>query len=522
MSKVPQPFEYRGAWRAQVTCKNGSRPHKDFADHASAKQWIVDTLALNNSEHQPEPGGPTQATLAQALNHYASLHTVNKGGVASELNRINHYLAADGMSLLRAAKNANDQVVLETYTPKKQPQGWQEHNDARRAERSGTYAAIAALARKRCSIVNTADMRRLMTTMKAEGLSDSTIQKEIALLRHLFNVAAKEWNWKGFENPTAGLKLGKSQARFVFITKAQEAALWSAIAECDNPYFWPLVVCALETTMRRGSLLAMRWDQTDLEGRMAHVPSKTGAVNVPLSLHIVSVLSDMPHHESGKVFPMSGNAVEMVWDGVRKKAGLPTLQFKDIRHLGATAYARRGFNAHQLKAVLGHKTLYMAQVYVNLVAQDVLDVMDATAPTVPVIQVPPIATDSGANILKERRSARMANAVRKQQAANASKTAPVSTAVRVSAEAMDEAPHTAHQPAPEFAASAASVDDATALFVKSGGIDTASAVQPVGPIPPCDDGPAQNGSSSVGLEANHPPLREVGNVIAFRPRQRAA
>ena len=350
---LPKPFKYRGRWRAQVTCKNGTRPHADFDDHASACAWICDTLSNANTEHQAELGGPTQATLAEALNHYAALYSVNKGGVDSELNRINHYLAGAGLKLLRKTQTENGQVALEHYEPKAQPQGWQEHNDSRRAQRSETYSAIAALARKRCSLINTADIRRLMSTMKSEGLSDSTIQKEIALLRHMFNVAAKEWQWKGFENPTEGLKLGTSQRRFVFITKEQEAALWEAIAECDNPYFWPLIACALETTMRRGSLLAMRWDKTDLEGRIAQVPSKTGEINVPLSQQAVRVLSEMPRHPSGKVFPMSANAVEMAWDGVRIKAGVPTLQFKDIRHLGATAYARRGLNAHQLKAILG-------------------------------------------------------------------------------------------------------------------------------------------------------------------------
>ena len=411
---LPKPFKYRGRWRAQVTLKSGSRPHADFDDHASACAWICQMLSNANTEHQAELGGPTQATLAQALNHYAALYSVNKGGVDSELNRINHYLAGAGLKLLRKTKNEKGQIALEHYEPKAQPQGWQEHNDIRRAKRSETYAAIAALARKRCSVINTADIRRLMGTMKAEGLSDSTIQKEIALLRHMFNVAAKEWQWKGFENPTEGLKLGTSQRRFVYITKEQEAALWEAIAECDNPYFWPLIACAMETTMRRGSLLAMRWDKTDLEGRIAQVPSKTGEINVPLSQHAVRVLSEMPRHPSGRVFPMTANAVEMAWDGVRVKAGVPELQFKDIRHLGATAYARRGLNAHQLKAILGHKTTFMAQVYVNLVAQDVLDAMDATAPVTPVTQVPPPAVGSAERIVQGRRAARLNDPVKKR------------------------------------------------------------------------------------------------------------
>ena len=412
MSKgLPQPFKYRGRWRVQVTLKNFTRPFKDFDDHAEAKSWITTTLAESTTEHMPEIGGPVKATLAEALVHYAGLNSITKLGVDGELNRINHYLADTDMPLLRATRDENGSMTLERYTPKSQPKGWQEHNDKRRALRRGTYEAIAALGRKRCSTITTAELRRLMTTMKSEGLSVSTIQKEIALLKALFNVCIKEWKWLGFENPALTLKLGKSESRFIFITAEQEQALWKAIGACDNPYFWPLVVCSLETTLRQGSLLNMRWDKTDLRGRVAQVPSKTGDVMQPLSKHVVSVLSEMPRTDSALVFPMTKNAVKMAWNGVRDKALLPWLQFKDIRHLGATEYARRGVGVHALRRILGHKTNHMAEVYVNLVASDILAAMDATAKVVPVIQIPPPSTGKPTDIVKVRRSTRLVKAL---------------------------------------------------------------------------------------------------------------
>ena len=53
---LPQPFKYRGRWRAQVTCKSGTRPHADVDDYESAREWIVQTLANAKSEHEPELG----------------------------------------------------------------------------------------------------------------------------------------------------------------------------------------------------------------------------------------------------------------------------------------------------------------------------------------------------------------------------------------------------------------------------------------------------------------------------------
>ena len=64
MSKAAKPFAYRGKWRIQVTLKNGTRPVENFIKHADALQWAADTLANDNSAHEAQLGGPTQATLA--------------------------------------------------------------------------------------------------------------------------------------------------------------------------------------------------------------------------------------------------------------------------------------------------------------------------------------------------------------------------------------------------------------------------------------------------------------------------
>ena len=416
--RMPRPFKYRGGWRIQVTLSNGKRPYRDCDTLEEAKSKIPELLA-EDTPHGPELEGPTRATLAAALNFYASQHTIAKDGYESELTRINHYLAGAKLPLLRCEESAEGQRKLTTYEPASLPSGWQAHIEKRRALRAKTYATIHELARKPCSQIKPADIRRLMTTMTSDGLSDSSVQKEIALLRHIFNVAASEWSWEGFKNPTDGFKLGKSKARFVFVTEEQKQALWHALADCDNPYFWPLVACSIASTMRKKSLLAMTWEKTDLDGRVAQVPTKTGTMVLPLSQPVVDILRGLPRHASGRVFPMSENAVDMAWDGVRIKAGIPTLQFRDLRHLGATEYARRGLNAHQLKAVLGHKTLYMAQVYVNLVHQDVLDAVDAATAGSPIVEVPPPTNGSGGEVMNGKRSERLARAVKEKLRAQA-------------------------------------------------------------------------------------------------------
>jgi len=484
-SKMPSPFKYRGRWRAQVTLKNGSRPADNFDSFEEAKAWIADKLANQNTEHEPALGGPTKATLAEALRHYAKLYSLVKGGCKAELTRINNYLVGAGMNRIRRSIDEAGNAVIEEYELKIGAKGFVKHRSERLAKRKKTYAAIHELGRRRCSTLTTKDFRELMTTMKAEGLEDSTIQKEIALLRHMFRLVPEEWNWKGFKDPTAPLKLGRSNSRFVFLTAAQEERLWAALDECDRPEYIALVAICMETTMRKGSLLQWRWEKTDLENRIIKVPSKSGDVVLPLSQHACSVLANMPRPETGAVFPFTEEAVQQMWEGVREKAGLPQLQFRDLRHLGATAWARRGLNAHQLMRVLGHKTLTQAINYINLVHEDVLDAMDDAAAASPVVSVSiPAQEEDGERTVKKRRSQRLVEAALRKRKALAEQRAAAETEL-ASGERVEPAPASAAdlvaahwqkedeeakaagsaaegQPAPAPAQNAPVVDEATA------------------------------------------------------------
>jgi hypothetical protein len=131
--------------------------------------------------------------------------------------------------------------------------------------------------------------------------------------------------------------------------------------------------------MRLDSLLSLRWSQTNLETRRARVWGKGKWLDAQLPLRAIEILQSLPRGESDQVFTMAPNAVNMAWEGVREKADLAGLTFRDLRHVGATAYAKAGLGAHALMQLLGHTTTRMADVYVNLARSDVLQALDAVA-----------------------------------------------------------------------------------------------------------------------------------------------
>lgn len=103
---------YRGGWRAEITLANGKRPFGDFESLEKAKGWISAQLANGNSGHDPELDGPTEATAAQELGHYAGLYTVTKQDIDSEPNRINSYLIGAAMKLRRKTVKDDGKVEV--------------------------------------------------------------------------------------------------------------------------------------------------------------------------------------------------------------------------------------------------------------------------------------------------------------------------------------------------------------------------------------------------------------------------
>lgn len=366
-----------------------------------------------HAQRRPELGGPKVANVAMMLNRYAQEFTVVKGGCDAELGRINHYLVGGQLPALRRALIDGAHRLLPKDAPigSKTPTGWQAHLSRRRSRRTRTYELIRAIGATLCADLSTSQLRELSTTMKAEGLTPSTIQKELAVLKAAFNVAIREWRWEGFRNPAVGIALGQSKHRFVRLTPDQEERLVHALTECDNPQFWPMVELALVSTMRRGSLLKLEWDKLSLETREVHVWAKGNDVTLPLSQRAIQLLRTVPRNDTPFVFSMSKNAVKLAWEGVREKADFKWLRFADLRHLGATFYARAGLNAHELRLVLGHKTTRMAEVYVNLVNTDVIEALDRAERHKPIMRnMPPKDVHTGretSTIMAERRAARL-------------------------------------------------------------------------------------------------------------------
>ena len=118
------------------------------------------------------------------------------------------------------------------------------------------------------------------------------------------------------------------------ITVTGEHALINAARQSRTKNLSELLTPAIETSMRRGELLALEWRDIDFERHELLVRrSKNGkSSTIPLTKRAHITLARMKNDGVGLLFPLSGNAVRLSFERVRYRAGLNHIRFHDLRH----------------------------------------------------------------------------------------------------------------------------------------------------------------------------------------------
>jgi len=203
--------------------------------------------------------------------------------------------------------------------------------------------------------------------MRLKSVKPATVYQELALLRRMFNVAIKEWEWCK-DNPVSRLSfsVGNRNARERWLSMEEEKLL---LEKATNPdWLRSLLTVALHTGMRRGEILDLRWQNVDLLKRLIRVvKSKNGEKrSIPMSNTLFNLFKGMNVRDiSGRVFPISKSSLRHAFDKVVEKVNLEDFRFHDLRHSFATRLVQNGVDLYKVKELLGHKTVTMTMRYAH-------------------------------------------------------------------------------------------------------------------------------------------------------------
>jgi integrase len=140
---------------------------------------------------------------------------------------------------------------------------------------------------------------------------------------------------------------------------------------------------AIETGLRRGEMLGIRWRCVNFDAGLLHVPfTKTDkARTIPLTDRAVEVLrarKAASATDAECAFPVSANAFRLAWERCKRRAekagcaAIQELHFHDLRHEAVSRFFEKGLNTAEVASISGHRDLRMLFRYTHLRPEDIV------------------------------------------------------------------------------------------------------------------------------------------------------
>lgn len=247
----------------------------------------------------------------------------------------------------------------------------------------------------------------------AGGLAPHTVLKHHRLLREALSHAVR---WQLItRNPADAVTAPRPTRAEMRVLDSEEAARLLESA-ARSPYH-TLIYVALATGARLGELLALRWQDLDLDGATLRIvrsarrfpgrgvlfqETKTHRSRRPVALSADTVAIIRDHRraqaehrlslgpaytDNGLVFPgptgqpLDDSNLRRAFAAIVADAGLPRLRFHDLRHTAATLMLRAGVHPKVVSERLGHASVSLTlDTYSHVLPdlqRDAAEVMDA-------------------------------------------------------------------------------------------------------------------------------------------------
>jgi integrase len=201
---------------------------------------------------------------------------------------------------------------------------------------------------------------------KSRDRKGSSVNRELAVLKNIFSVALTQRRFRG-ENPVRGVSFYPEQARDYVLNQEEVGRLLEAADE----ELRQIVLIALNTGLRRGEILSLRWAQVSFEdGIISFARTKSVKFHrVPMNSIVAGVLTSI-EKRGDYVFPGRWGRGHLAdckkaFEDAREKAGLPELHFHDLRHCAGTYMATAGIPLTTVQQILGHRDIRTTSRYIN-------------------------------------------------------------------------------------------------------------------------------------------------------------
>lgn len=306
----------------------GRKITRTFDTLAGAKQWRADAIAALGAGRLSADRGPTLTeAFEQWLDGARAGHIRNRSGDPYKPSAIRGY------------------------------------------EQTARLRVLPALGNHRLGDLRHRDLQAFVDQLVADGLAPATVMTTMLPLRAIYRRALS----RGIvaENPTRGIEMPAIRSTRDRIASPTEA---TRLLDALEPEHRPLFATALYAGLRRGELVALRWEDVDLAAGKIHVrrgwdaiegeitpKSREGRRTVPIPAVLRGYLVDHKFRGdgTGRVFGTATVVRRQAEQAPKRwrQHNLEPISLHECRHTYASLMIAAGANPKTISTLMGHANI---------------------------------------------------------------------------------------------------------------------------------------------------------------------
>ena len=223
---------------------------------------------------------------------------------------------------------------------------------------------------KDLATINRATLDKIADEKLAQGLSNATVNRSLALIRAILRRCVNEWEWLA-RAPQVRL-LREPTRRIRFLTHGEARRMLSELPE----HLADMAAFSLATGLRAANVTGLQWQQVDLTRQLAWIhPDQAKArraIAVPLNAEAMALVRKQVGKHPTRVFTFRGKPIKQVstkaWYQALERAGIRDFRWHDLRHCWASWHVQNGTPLFALQELGGWESPAMVRRYAHLAA----------------------------------------------------------------------------------------------------------------------------------------------------------
>ncbi len=212
----------------------------------------------------------------------------------------------------------------------------------------------------------------------------ATVNRELELLRAMLSFAVQnDWLIRNPFTLTKGLISKAAEAERDRILSFDEEQRLLEVCVGRREHLRAVLICALDTAMRRGEIFKMRWRDVNFDSGEIYIPQtntkteQARAVGMTRRLrNELERLRDLSAgDENESVFGIT-TTIKTAFSSACRDAGISNFRFHDCRHTATTRMIRSGSAHTEVMKITGHSQIKTFLRYLNLTLETTNNVAD--------------------------------------------------------------------------------------------------------------------------------------------------